>query len=352
MRLKYILIISILLISSKLFSQNEYSKLEKDFSFEYAVNKNSILNISNIYGDIVFTSTNDEKIVVTGVITSISRIENKAKKRLGEIMIYKKSDSNNISIKTMILKKNFTNYGEDRVNITYNIKVPVYLKMNIENINGDIIFENHNGKLNIDLLKGSLKAKSLVFPDSQPLPKIKTKFADVNIDYCNWVNIECSSSNINIDKSKSLIIKSDNSKLILDDCRIAYSNSTKDLYIFNNISKLDIKSIKTKLNINVLETSINCVGSEKSVNIKYIPSNFSNILIENKHGDVFLNIDENASYKVDCRSHYGSIEPPQKANINNYSTQEYQKIEGTVGKTKSNSNVKVITSYGKIVFQK
>ena len=349
MKAKFILIISILFLQYNIKAQD--TVLTKKFNFEYPVNLETIAEITNTYGSIVFEAIQENKIQVSGEITSRSTNFNKAAKRLGQVMLYKDTAANKVVIKTMILKKNFENYDkQNRVTINYLIKIPLYLKLQIENKYGNIVFKNeHHGKLNIDLFTGNLTAGILLFPETKPLTTIKTKFSDVNIKKCNWGKFDCSSTNLNIGESKSLIIATDKSVVNIDICNIMYCSGVNDVYNIKRIGKIGMNSKKTKLTIDELETSIDFKGELKPITIKHIAANFSSVKIKNKQANVYARIDDNASYKVSCQADLGEIEHPKKANLNRHIGSDYNKIEGIVGSNKkTTSSVEITTSYGKI----
>ena len=336
-----------LLISINIFSQS--ISVNKTFNFEYPVDIESIAEIKNIYGNITFETITENKIIVTGEIKSVSKTESKAKKRLGMAMIYKDTIGNRIIIETKILEKDFENDFDNKLSVTYTIKVPIYLKLNIENKFGSIYFKEHHGKVNIDLYNGNLSADNLLFEQTQPLSTLKTKYADVKIKKCNLLDIDCSSSVIRINNSNAIVIKSYFSKVYLDTCSVIKSNSAKDLYELKQVSKLEITSKKTKLIIGVLESSIDFIGSNQSITIKYIPKFFTNVKISNLQGNVNLYIADEASYNLYCKADLGEVSLPKKANLNKYIGKDFVKVEGIVGSNKNTSSkVNVTTSYGKI----
>ena len=349
MRAKSFYLIGLFLIISLTINAKD-TTLTKKFNFEFPVNLETIAEINNTYGSIVFETIQENKIQVSGEISSKSTNFDKAAKRLGQVMLYKAADSNKVIIKTMILKKNFENYDRNnRVTVNYLIKVPLYLKLSIINKYGDITFKEHHGKVNIDLFTGNLKAEKLLFAETQPLSVIKTKFSDVNIGKCNWGKFDCSSSTINIGESKSLIIATDKSKVNIKTCNVLYCSGVNDIYTINRIGKLEMNSKKTKLTIDELENSIDFKGEVKPITIKHIAANFSSVKIKNKQANVYAKIDDNASYKVVCQADLGQIEHPKKANLNRHISSDYNRIEGIVGeKENPTSSVEITTSYGKI----
>lgn len=344
---KHSILFLILIISLNIFSQSV--TVSKKFDFEYPVSIESIAEIKNIYGDITFEAILENKIIVSGEIKSVSTKESKANKRLGMAMIYKDTIENKVIIETKILEKDFKNDFENKLSVNYIIKVPRYLKLIIENKYGNIYLGEHHGKINIDLYNGNLTANKLLFAETQPLSKLKTKYADVKINKCNLLELDCSSTNLRINNLKTTVIRSDNSRITIDTCSIVKSNSFKDLYVIKQVSKIDMKSKKTKLNIDVLESSIDFEGANQNITIKYIPKFFTSIKISNLQGNVNLYIDDNASYNLYCKADLGEVNLPQKANLDKYISKDYVKVEGVVGSNKNtSSNVNITTSYGKI----
>jgi len=349
MKAKFFIIISILFFLSGISAQD--TVLIKKFNFEYPVNLETIAEITNIYGSIVFETIKENKIQVSGNIISKSTNFKKAAKRLGQVMLYKDTANNRVIIKTMILKKNLENYDKkNRVTINYIIKIPIYLRLKIENKYGNIIFKHeHHGKLNIDLFTGNLTTDILLFSETKPISTIKTKYSDVNIKKCNWGKFDCSSTNLKIGESKSLIIATDKSVVNIGVCNVLYCSGVSDVYSIKRIGKIEMNSKKTRLTIDELENSIDFKGEQKPITIKHIAANFSSVKIKNKQANVYAKIDDNASYKVFCQADLGEIEHPKKANLERHLSSDYNRIEGIVGKNKkTNASVEITTSYGKI----
>ncbi len=323
----------------------------KNYNYKYKSIIDSKLTINNSYGNVNIVNCNSDSILVEVKIKSTAKNEEKAVKRLGLINISEINENNSFSISTLLLKDNIPNNDNERVNVEYTVKIPIYLNLSIANMYGNINIEEHHGKLNINLIYGNFYAKNLIFGDSSPLSKLKFTYSDANITYCNWAEITSEYTNLNIKKAKTLILSTNYTKIKIDTINLVKINSNYDIYKIEYLSKIVSKSNYSKITLNYLDTDIKTESNYGNLTVNYISNLFENIDVKHNNGNVKLIIDENASYKSNCSVSYGKILKPKKANINIYENNSTETIKGIIGADKNTKKtVSVVCNYCNLEF--
>lgn len=346
---KYLISLGLLFaIYSNLFSQ---VSVVKNHIFKYKSDANTSLILNNNLGNINIINSKNDSIIIRAKITSTSKNEKKAIKRLAYASINNQLKDNIINISTKLSSDNIKNTETENLNIEYTISAPIYTNLFIANKYGDININEHHGKLNINLKYGNLNAKHLVFTDSRPLPKMNFEYSDISIDYCNWAEITAKYCNINIKESRTLVINSSYSKIDLKKNSLLKINSKNDFIKAEELSKIDAKSEYTNYKIKYILSDINVIGSNGNFKTEYISKDFDSIKLNIKYSNITIKIDKDASYKTNCTVEYGTITKPLKANINIYKNDNFETIEGIIGSDKKTTKrVEINSTYGNVVF--
>jgi len=345
-------IYNILLFAVLVMSSTSYSQVNvvKNFNYKYKTNLETKLIINNNYGNVNIINCKNDSIIVEVKIISKSKKKDKAIKRLAKVSIKEDVKANYISLTTELIN-NIKNNKVDIINIEYNVKLPIYANLYIANKYGDINITEHHGKLNVKLMYGVFNAKGIIFTDSQPLSKLNFEYSDVNINYCNWAEITSEYANIDIAESKTLVFNTSNSKIKLGKINLLKIKSEHDFFKINEVSKIYSNSEYTNFKIKAVLSDINVNGVYGNFKTEYISKYFENINIKFFYSNISLFFDKDASYKINCTVENGQIQKPKNANINVYKGEDYETVEGIVGRDKNTKKqVNVNSSYGILEF--
>lgn len=339
----YISIIIVLFSIGNIFSQ---LTIRKDSTFQYKVSKKNELIINNNRGNINILNSKNDTVYIEVKISAKAQNEKKVIKLIKKVTFKNEINGNLISVSTKLDKFK----KSDNLHIDYIVRVPMYTNLYLSNQNGNIYIKDH-GKTNITLKYGKLEAKNLISNETKPLPKLNFEFSDIDIDNCNWAEITCNHTNINIKKSKNLIFNSNFSIIKIDNSTILNLNSYKDIYKINTVSQLNAKTKNTSVYAQSVSSKIKLTGSFGYFKTGHISSFFDNINVNFKNGDVSLLIDKSASYKLNCSAADGNIKIDNKDNLNKIEGSNFSGIEDIIGSdkdTKKQVNVKITN--GNIVF--
>ncbi len=275
----------------------------KTSTFKYKSTSETELILNNNYGNINILNSKNDSILIEVRVSSKANNEKKASKILSKVNITEEKENNFITISTILKNKK----DNDNLHIDYIVHVPINTKMFIANKHGNIYIEDHKGKLNINLNYGKFIAKNLIFREDKPLSELNFKFCDVNIENCNWAEINSLHTNLTITKSKSLVINSNYSVVKLEQNSILKLISNNDIYKINSISKISGTTKNTSTYAKNITTSINIIGENGYFKTGYISSYFDKINIKYSNGDVSLLIDDKTSYKLECTVQDGNL---------------------------------------------
>lgn len=270
--------------------------LKKDVHKEFSATNSSELVIDNQFGNITITDWDQDKIVIDVNIEVTGSDQAKAQKIFDRITIVIKEESSKITAITKLGedgKLNINNSKNEKLTfrIDYTVKCPKNIKLSLDNQFGDIIIGSHPGSINVDLQFGSLNAVDLTGTET----KIDIQFGKMNIGTLNEAEID-------IQHCESLKIS---------DC----GNLSLDAQ-FTHIELGTVGSLKTELDnsevtIEAITDLLKMDMNMGNVKIEHVSAGFKSIVVEQNMGDLTIEIDPKAGYKLNAEVNMGSIKVPE-----------------------------------------
>jgi hypothetical protein len=329
-------------------------EVSKEYHKEYKADKNTTLDISNRYGDVVITSWDKDQVVIDVKVTVSHPDKSKAEKYLGMIDVLFSEGTNLISAKTVIEDNfNFSGWGNSReFKINYSVKMPYSANLTLANRYGNTDINELRGLVNLDIKYGSIEVDKLTRGNEKPYNKLVIAYSKGNITEAGWLDLNVRYTNtLSIGKSQALLIDSRYSKLKIGETSSVVSDAKYDTYNIDKINNLVLMSGYTTVNIETLTKKLMFEGSYGSLTLNQVPAGFESLDVSVRYSSVRLGIAESASYRLDGKSSYGGI----KINEDNFNFQKKiientsSEISGVVGKESSPAaTVKVSTSYGTV----
>jgi hypothetical protein len=343
--------LSLLLVSFTLSAQ----EVTKEFHKEYTAGANTILEISNRYGDVVIQSWDKDQIVIDVKVKVELPNKERAQKLLDYIDVKFSEGENLISAKTEIDDKfNFTGWGGEskKFSIDYNIKMPLRTALTLANKYGNTDLDELHGLVDLNIKYGNLTAGKLTRGNVKPLSSLNLAYGKATIDEAGWLDITVRySNNIDITKSQALLLDSKYSKLSLGETSSVVGESKYDNIRIESINNLVLENGYTETNIGVLTKKLSYNGSYGSFSIDNIPAGFELIDVETHYMSVKLGIEESANYNLNAKVSYGGL----KYNEDNFKNQRRivennsREVTGIVGKDEAPSaRVNIVASYGSV----
>jgi len=289
-----------LLLSSLVQAQKndklEFTK-ERSISKTYPASGNT-LDITNTFGHIKFIAWDRNEIKVDIKIEVASSDKELAEHTFEAINVADDQSGNTVRFKTTINSKNdySCNNCNSRMNINYEVHLPVTVPLNVENTFGNIDLPDYKGQVSIFNKFGNLVIGSLA-----SVKNIRLEFGKAQIKSIADINATFKFSKIQIE---NLVGANKIRMEFCDSSRIVLPNNLTSLDLHESYSTINLKpasnlsasySVRTNFGSFVDRSSVGVVRTDKPS--RYGPD--SNKTFEGKSGS--------GAVKVDIRSSFGKI---------------------------------------------
>lgn len=311
-------------------AQNKDNIYTKNISNSYKVSPKDALTIKNKFGQVTINSWDKNIIQIDVVVKAWGDDELDAKDILDKINIDGKRKEAEIYYETKFLKK-YKNNKRTGFEINYEVKMPPYLKLNLENRFGATFLGDYDGAVSLISAYGSLKTKRL----SGKQVEINVSYGKADIDelrygylkssYCGYVNIK-KAGNISVDdRNGNLDIK--------------------------EVEEIEASSAYSNFNIGKLTHSLELDSKFGNASVKNISSAVQRIDIDISYGSADLDLNDVDDFVFDVDVSFGNFS--KGSNNLNYRTQIEKPIQQNYEGSKGNggtASIKVKAAYGNITF--
>jgi hypothetical protein len=340
-RLKFNVITTLCLLASVVVSAQ--SGIEKKITKEFSTNANTQFVIQHKFGDISIENWDQEKIFVEATLIADTKKQEKAEKYFEDVKIDFSTSGDQVKVKTIYDSR----FDQKDVKVNYIVRMPNYLALDLINKFGAVFIDEINGKSNLDISYGSLKANKLLYNDSKPLSQLILAYGSAEITKCNWLQIEVKYSSMEMKKAKAIIIDSRFSNIEIDDSHSIIATSKYDNYENGSTQNLVLTSKFTNFEIGNISNKLDLDFEYGSFEAGNIQSGFELIKIENRYGDIELRIEEESSYLLDAHLQYCDLDYPDSGSVNHREDGTHDYYTGRVGNDASTqSKVTIESKYG------
>jgi hypothetical protein len=330
-------------------------ELTKEYHKEYKPGPNTVLGISNRYGDIVIQSWNQNDVVIDVKVKVEYPSRDRAEKLLDMITVEFSESSGEITAKTEFSDEfKFSGWSSPSrsFSINYSIKMPVAMALALSNKYGDTDINELSGLVNLDIKYGNLAAGKLSRGNEKPLSKINIGYGKASIQEAGWLDLYLRYSGLaEITKSQALLLDSRYSTVTLGTTSSIVGDSKYDKIKIDNINNLDVELGYTSVRIGELSKKLNYSGSYGSFTVDRIPANFESVTIDSRYAGVKLGIDGAANYRLEARVSYGGIDYDESrfSNERRIIENTSKEVAGVMGSAQSpSSKVSITASYGSV----
>jgi len=336
-------------------ASDEYSKNKHK---EYEVDEQTILSVTNKYGDVNITNWEQNRVSIDVTVTVDHRNEEKARELLEEILIHFSQEGSTIKAETNF-DKGFNRSGgifdfdsdTKEFSIDYTIKMPKFLNLELENKYGDVFINEVTGRADIAVKYGNLKAKKILRDNSKPLSHVYLAYSNGNIEEVDWLKLtlKYTPDQCKIGKSTALIALTKYSRLEVEESSSIVCESKYDNYRIGTLSNLVCEAKYTDFKVNTIKKKIDVESKYGDFDVNSIPKSFEQIRVDNSYGQIDIAIDSDASYKIKGEAEYADINLPQGGSVSRIERNTEVKISGTVGSDSNpKSEVRIKTRYGNV----
>ena len=229
---------------------------ERDYERSFSVPENAKVEVVNKYGEVIIHTWDLDSIKVEVIVRaegknssvvskSMSRVDIRFRK-IGSVISAVTKIGNNGGFFGNVLKEVEGVVGNNKLKVDYQVWMPKDVMLSIENKFGDLYMSSLDGRVDLDVSHGDIKAQNLSSSLNLKHSYGKSSFGKMNkgiftlrgseirIDEANDLNIESGSSEIRVDKIDRIQLNSRNDKIHLLDaqeimCEGSFTNLTSDL---------------------------------------------------------------------------------------------------------------------------
>lgn len=354
-RVKLAALISLVILNTNVYGIEDDKK--KIIEEEYTASQNTVLNISNKFGNVTIKDWNEDRVSVKVTISVEARNESRANEIMDYIEINRYQSGNTISFETEISSRIesggfgwFGGSGNHELEIDYDIFAPRYISLVLSNKYGDVFVNHLNGHADINVKYGNLLINNLTRGDEKPINQITLGYSDGEIENINWAKFDIKYSKLDINFGKAMILMSKYSKLYLDEASSLVAESKYDTYNIGTLSNFVTQAAYSNYKFDRVLKKIHIESRYTNAKVEYVPPGFEEILIESKYGGFRFGIDKNASYQINGEAEYSNIfYPKDMADVDRIDENTEMSVSGFIGGMKStNSKVVIETKYGNV----
>ena len=225
--------------------------------------------------------------------------------------------------------------------------MPKHLNVNLTNKYGDIFIDELTGHSKIDLKYGNLKANRIIYGSSDPLAMLTLGYGNASIDEVDWMRFDIKYANVDIVKSKALVVLSKYSKISVDMASSMVVDSKYDTYTIGTIANLVGDSGYTTYRLKKLDKKLDVRTRYGDVRIEDVANTFESITFEGSYASLYAPIASSVSYQFDGEASYGGLNYNTPARVNRIESSNKLSVNGRVGERENpNAMVKVRVRYG------
>ncbi|MEO9870154.1 hypothetical protein [Ekhidna sp.] len=280
-----------------LFSQ---VRQERDYERSFTVPENAKVEVISKYGEVIVRTWNYDSIRFEVLVRAEGKNSSAVAKSMSRVDVRFRKVGSVISAVTEISKGGgfFGNVlsevegvmGNNKLKIDYQVWLPKDVMLSVENKFGDLYLTNHDGKVDLDVSHGDIKANDL----SQSL-NLKHSFGKSSFGKINDGIFTLRGSEIRVDEAKELNIESGSSEIRVDKIDRIQLNSRNDKIHLLEAREIMCEGSFTNLTSDLLKGSARLDFSYGDIYLSRIVKNFNSIDITGKSTDINLILNQ-ASY--------------------------------------------------------
>ena len=309
---KGLLILLALLPGTLAMAQNHTDRLSVSRSFPASLEMT--LEIQNKYGKIQVLTWDKDSVTVEVDIYLTESSSSKLRKLKEDIQIDFTGTKSYILAKTVIesesgrlaseLKSisNTITGTNKRIEINYMVYLPAHMDVVLNNKFGDIYMDDLDGKVDIALSNGVLKANRL-----KGNAAISLSFANGMIKSLGSANLKLSYSDLVLNEVSQLDMSSKSSKLNVDSVNVLKIDSRRDKLYFKHVEYFYGKSNFTQVWVYDFLRECDLYMKYGELTIEHVMPDFSKIYVESDYTDMTLYFDKATSLGFDILHHEKSI---------------------------------------------
>ncbi len=326
----YIFTLILIFVLNLSLAQKRGNTLSKHIRNSYTVSPDYTFAVVNKFGQVTINTWSKNEIEVDVEVKVWARNEEEAKDMLDKISIDEKEREKEISYETKFTKR-YKNSNSTGFEINYEVNMPSYLALKLENRFGATYLSDFDGAISLLSAYGSLKTKRL----SSKEVDIQVSYGKADIDEMRYGKLKTSyCSYVNIGKAGNIYVEDRNGRLDIEEADIIEANSAYSHFGLGQLNKSLL--LKAKFG---------------SADIENISASLEKLDIDIAYGSVDLDLRDVSDFSFDVEVAFGSFDSGSNKLV--YQTQidkpTNKQYQGTKGKG-GNTSIKIRAAYGNVEF--
>ena len=340
------------------------SEFGKEIKKEFPISANGEVKITNKYGNIDITQSNENKVKFTISIKVKAEDKYQAEAAFERLKVDFENSSSSVEATTNFSddeKRNWKVWKNLSYEIHYKVSLPNTVDLDIYNKYGNTYLDDMKGKVNLDLKYGNLKAGNF----SKDL-KLEIGYGKADLGNIGDATIDIKYSKLDIESMKDLHIESKYSHLYIDKVNDIKSETKYDKFYLGEVNSLRNYGKYDDFEIEKIN-DIDAISKFSDFDIKNLngtaefemtygdaslkgAKNFKSITFTGKHADLLIDL-EGAGAKVDARGEHSKVKMPSgmKKTHDEHRGEDIE-IEGTINS--GGGMIKATAEYGSIIIYK
>lgn len=327
----------------------------KTFTKRFEATNDTRVLLETKYGRLKIEAWDSSAVLFHALVEVEASSDKRADERINAIKVEFEQNGQEVAMRTYIQPEktrwiSFNLSGSLSTNITYTVKMPKHLAIEIAHRYGDIDFRELTGAVSIDLKYGNLRADALPRGEKTVLNRLVLGYGKADIAQVGWLNVESKYSHLSIKRAEALAIESRYSDLTLDEVGSLAFDSRYDGYKLRRVNKMTGKGSYTDMRVSHLNRFFEADFTYGEFELDDVDPQFELLKIKGGYTDLDVCIDGASSYILKAKTVYGSINLRgiTLRSTNDFDDDDSRFVEGEVGQKPFTGKVVLSTSYGDI----
>ena len=284
------------------------TKLSKSIDKTFEVSGRLSLEITNKYGNVIIETWPRNEVSLKIEIIAYGKDGSAAEKLMDRVEFDFKHSSDFLEVESVFdRKKSFFKdllnavgdysaslLSKHKLQVNYELNIPeTTASITIDNRFGDIHLGDVEGRLNITLAHGNLRANKI-----EDYSRLSVNYGKAKIKEVNEVNMSLKGAELELDYSGKLNLQSSSSAVFIGKVMVLDIESTNDKIEINEVSDISGSANFSELTISHLNEICKLNQSYGELTIKNVPGNFKSIRLNGKSTDYDLKFSRNSSFET------------------------------------------------------
>jgi hypothetical protein len=282
----------------------QYYEKSRHISKAYKVNRETEIQVSNKYGTVNLMPWDKDSVRFEIDLVVKAKKESKVDKVFNYIDFNFTATRYYVIAQTEINKSTFWTEVSDaasalfssdnKAEIDYTVYYPKGNPLKITNKFGNIYTTDHQGKLDIQLSNGNLKAHDLIGESS-----ISLEFGNASINRMTRARLDINYSEINLEKAESITLTSKSSTLNLNEISELIVDSRRDKIYIRKLERMTGESSFTNFKVNQCTNTIILKTEYGEVYLENATPTFNLLQLNSQYTDIQIGFPASVTYDLE-----------------------------------------------------